>query len=104
MGCPCESPPMCRNEMGQGLAQRPMIVEVSHNLRGDSWGCVPRSLFWQEDLDRDGEQMAFRNFIYTENDDDLAFLPKDPSPGFGTGSPSTSVNTKLPKDVKEPEV
>ncbi|GJV41286.1 hypothetical protein Tco_1419726 [Tanacetum coccineum] len=56
MGCPCESPPMCRNEMGQGLAQRPMIVEVSHNLRGDSWGCVPRSLFWQEDLDRDGER------------------------------------------------
>ncbi|GJZ76884.1 hypothetical protein Tco_0641556 [Tanacetum coccineum] len=28
-------------------------------------------------------EMAFRNFIYTEDDDDLAFLPKEPSPGFG---------------------
>ncbi|GJU21200.1 hypothetical protein Tco_1154542 [Tanacetum coccineum] len=51
-----------------------------------------------------GKEMAFRNFIYTEDDDDLAFLPKEPSPGFGTGSPSASVNTELPKDVEEPEV
>nr|GEV83740.1 hypothetical protein [Tanacetum cinerariifolium] len=27
-------------------------------------------------------EMAFRNFIYTEDDDDLAFLPKEPSLGF----------------------
>ncbi|GKE50380.1 hypothetical protein Tco_1481638, partial [Tanacetum coccineum] len=48
--------------------------------------------------------MAFRNFIYTEGDDDLAFLPKEPSSGFGTGSPSASVNTELPKDGEEPKV
>ncbi|GJX69868.1 hypothetical protein Tco_0307039 [Tanacetum coccineum] len=48
--------------------------------------------------------MAFRKFIYTKDDDDLAFLPKEPSLGFGTGSPSASVNTELPKDVEEPEV
>ncbi|GKG08228.1 hypothetical protein Tco_0334060, partial [Tanacetum coccineum] len=30
-------------------------------------------------------EMDFRNFIYTEDDDDLAFLPKEPSLGFGTG-------------------
>nr|GEU31948.1 probable xyloglucan endotransglucosylase/hydrolase protein 30 [Tanacetum cinerariifolium] len=255
---------MCRNEMEQGLAHRPMIVGVSHDLRGDSWGCVPRSLFWRKDLDRDGErrfdyltfalvsskasakgvglrvvdshtgkiitilfvimnakdsittqtcelsqvdfndflalypipskyhvilpksnqtifdaplglnpfgydklptfvvmckaygcepsldlfrgffnlcragkwlmfakrpilflaglkpswehgqqqpaimagrkEMAFRNFIYTKDDDDLDFLPKEPSLGFGIGSPSTSVNTEPPKDVEEPEV
>nr|GEX37425.1 hypothetical protein [Tanacetum cinerariifolium] len=47
--------------------------------------------------------MAFRNFIY-EDDDDLYFLPKDPSLGFGIGSPSASVNTKPLKDVEEPEV
>ncbi|GKA47792.1 hypothetical protein Tco_0740750 [Tanacetum coccineum] len=47
-------------------------------------------------------EMAFRNFIYTEDDDDLSF--KEPVPGFGIGSPSASVNTKLPKDVEEPEV
>ncbi|GKG21924.1 hypothetical protein Tco_0384519, partial [Tanacetum coccineum] len=33
-----------------------MIVGVSHDLKGDSRGCVPRSLFWQKDLDRDGER------------------------------------------------
>ncbi|GKE06370.1 hypothetical protein Tco_1398388 [Tanacetum coccineum] len=48
--------------------------------------------------------MAFRNFIYTKDDDDLAFLPNEPSPRFGIGSPSASVNTKPPKDVEEPEV
>ncbi|GKB01681.1 DNA-directed DNA polymerase, partial [Tanacetum coccineum] len=46
----------CKNKMGQGLAHRPVIVGVSHDLRGDSWGYVPRSLFWREDLDRDGER------------------------------------------------
>ncbi|GJY30729.1 putative reverse transcriptase domain-containing protein [Tanacetum coccineum] len=29
---------------------------VSHDLRGDCWGCVPRSLFWREYLDGDGER------------------------------------------------
>ncbi|GKD49346.1 hypothetical protein Tco_1278322 [Tanacetum coccineum] len=52
----------------------------------------------------DDKEMAFRNFIYTEDDDDLAFLPKEPSPRFGIGSPSASVNTEPPKDVEEPEV
>ncbi|GJZ58627.1 hypothetical protein Tco_0614443 [Tanacetum coccineum] len=32
-----------------------MIVGMSYDLRGDSWGCVPRSPFWQEYLDGDGE-------------------------------------------------
>nr|GFA56896.1 hypothetical protein [Tanacetum cinerariifolium] len=48
--------------------------------------------------------MAFRNFIYTEDDDDLDFLPKEPSPGFGIGLPSASVNTKPAKVVEELEV
>ncbi|GKB98480.1 hypothetical protein Tco_0984617 [Tanacetum coccineum] len=51
-----------------------------------------------------GKEMAFRNFIYTEDGDDLDFLPNDPSPGFGIGSPSTLVNTEPPKDVEEPEI
>ncbi|GJR38507.1 hypothetical protein Tco_1214191 [Tanacetum coccineum] len=33
-----------------------------------------------------GKEMDFRNFIYTEDDEDLSFLPKEPSLGFGTGS------------------
>ncbi|GJW26434.1 hypothetical protein Tco_0040245 [Tanacetum coccineum] len=28
-------------------------------------------------------EMSFKKFIYTEDDDDLAFLPKEPSLGFG---------------------
>ncbi|GJS44314.1 hypothetical protein Tco_0569357 [Tanacetum coccineum] len=42
--------------MVQGLAHRPVIAGVSRDLRGDSWDYVPRSLFWQEDLDRDAER------------------------------------------------
>ncbi|GJS02113.1 hypothetical protein Tco_0318621 [Tanacetum coccineum] len=34
----------------------------------------------------------------------LFFLPKELSPRFGIGSPSTLVNKKPPKDVEEPEV
>ncbi|GJW60332.1 hypothetical protein Tco_0109667 [Tanacetum coccineum] len=56
-----------------------------------AYGCEPSIDLFRE--------MAFKNFIYTEDDDDLAFLPKEPSLGFGTGSPSASVNTELPKDV-----
>ncbi|GKA92811.1 hypothetical protein Tco_0814736 [Tanacetum coccineum] len=48
--------------------------------------------------------MAFRNFIYTEDDEDLAFLPKEPSPNFGIGSPSVLVNTEPLKANKEPEI
>ncbi|GJV67240.1 hypothetical protein Tco_1482749 [Tanacetum coccineum] len=50
-----------------------------------------------------GKEMAFRNFIYTEDDEDLSFLPKQPSPGFGTSSPSVSVNTEPLKVIEEPE-
>nr|GEU95884.1 hypothetical protein [Tanacetum cinerariifolium]GEW07934.1 hypothetical protein [Tanacetum cinerariifolium]GEW16382.1 hypothetical protein [Tanacetum cinerariifolium] len=38
--------------------------------------------------------MSFKNFIYTKDDEDLTFLPKDFSPGFNTGSSSVSINTK----------
>ncbi|GJV39788.1 hypothetical protein Tco_1418228 [Tanacetum coccineum] len=50
------------------------------------------------------EEMAFRNFIYTEDDEDLAFLPKEPSPGFGIGSPFVLVNMEPPKANEEPEI
>ncbi|GJV02679.1 retrovirus-related pol polyprotein from transposon TNT 1-94 [Tanacetum coccineum] len=66
----------CRNVMGQGLAHRPLIVGVSLNLRGNSWGCVPRSLFWREDLDRDGE----RGFDYPTFD---LILSKASAKGVG---------------------
>ncbi|GJT81489.1 hypothetical protein Tco_1055831 [Tanacetum coccineum] len=39
-----------------------------------------------------------------KEDEDLMFLPKEPSPGFGTGSPSILVNTKPLKANKEPDI
>ncbi|GKD69926.1 hypothetical protein Tco_1324016, partial [Tanacetum coccineum] len=41
------------------------------------------------------------NFIYTEDDDDLLFLPKEPSLSFRTGSLSVLVNTKPLKATEE---
>nr|GEZ12170.1 hypothetical protein [Tanacetum cinerariifolium] len=40
-----------------------------------------------------GKEMAFRNFIYTEDVEDLLFLPKEPSSSFSAGSPFVLVNT-----------
>ncbi|GJX86220.1 hypothetical protein Tco_0336994 [Tanacetum coccineum] len=45
--------------------------------------------------------MAFRKFIYAEDDEDLSFLPKEPSPGFDIGSSSVSVNTEPLKADEE---
>ncbi|GJU11466.1 hypothetical protein Tco_1133862 [Tanacetum coccineum] len=47
-------------------------------------------------------EMAFRNFIYAKNEEDLSFLPKEPSLSFGTGSPSVLVNTEPPNVDAEP--
>ncbi|GJV13151.1 hypothetical protein Tco_1354692 [Tanacetum coccineum] len=47
-------------------------------------------------------EMSFRNFIYTEEDEDLTFLPKDLFPGFNIGSPSVSINTKPIRTDEEP--
>ncbi|GJS50233.1 hypothetical protein Tco_0600354 [Tanacetum coccineum] len=44
------------------------------------------------------------NFIYTEDDEDLTFLPKDFSPGFNTGSVSVSINTEPVRTDEEPVV
>ncbi|GJT15657.1 hypothetical protein Tco_0874363 [Tanacetum coccineum] len=49
-------------------------------------------------------EMAFRDFICAENEEDLSFLPKEPSPGLGTGLPSMSVNTKPPSVDVEPSL
>ncbi|GJT12411.1 hypothetical protein Tco_0859453 [Tanacetum coccineum] len=83
-----------------------VIRRRSHSgFEGDAFEPDRRSsLLLIYDLFLHFEEMAFRDFIYTEDDDDLAFLPKEPSLGFGTGSPFASVNTELPKDVEKPKV
>ncbi|GJZ21257.1 retrovirus-related pol polyprotein from transposon TNT 1-94 [Tanacetum coccineum] len=37
-------------------------------------------------------EIAFRNFVYAKDEEDLSFLTKELSPAFGTGSPSVPVN------------
>ncbi|GJS05040.1 hypothetical protein Tco_0321548 [Tanacetum coccineum] len=51
-----------------------------------------------------GKEMDFRNFIYSKDVEDLTFLPKEPSPSFGTGSPSILVNIEPLKANKEPDI
>ncbi|GKF40030.1 hypothetical protein Tco_0120091, partial [Tanacetum coccineum] len=46
--------------------------------------------------------MAFRNFVYAKDEEDLSFLPNEPSLGFGTGSPSVSVNIEPLRADEEP--
>nr|GEX04390.1 hypothetical protein [Tanacetum cinerariifolium] len=46
--------------------------------------------------------MAFKNFMYAETNDDLYFLPNEPSPDFGTGSSPASINTEPPIGDAEP--
>ncbi|GKA46828.1 hypothetical protein Tco_0739711, partial [Tanacetum coccineum] len=48
------------------------------------------------------QEMAFRNFMYAETDEDLSFLTKKPSLDFGTGSSSVSINTEPPVATMEP--
>ncbi|GKB25223.1 hypothetical protein Tco_0864624 [Tanacetum coccineum] len=48
------------------------------------------------------QQMAFRNFVYAEDEKDLSFLPNEPSPAFGTGSPSVLVNIEPLMTDEEP--
>nr|GFA31470.1 hypothetical protein [Tanacetum cinerariifolium] len=50
------------------------------------------------------EEMSFRNFIYTEEDKDLTFLPKDFSLCFNTSSPSVSINTEPVRADEEPMI
>ncbi|GJY49485.1 hypothetical protein Tco_0439441 [Tanacetum coccineum] len=48
------------------------------------------------------QQMAFRNFVYAKDEEYLSFLPKEPSHGFGTGSPFTPVNIEPLRADDEP--
>ncbi|GKE16765.1 hypothetical protein Tco_1424342 [Tanacetum coccineum] len=47
-------------------------------------------------------QIAFSNFVYAEDEEDLSFLPKEHSLVFGTGSPPVSVNIEPLMTDEEP--
>ncbi|GJW55355.1 hypothetical protein Tco_0099440 [Tanacetum coccineum] len=51
-----------------------------------------------------GKEMAFRNFMYAKTDKDLSFLTKEPSPNFGTGSPSLSTRATHAKTASSKDL
>nr|GEZ24988.1 hypothetical protein [Tanacetum cinerariifolium] len=59
--------------------------------RIEDWKC---RLFYVQDFII--PKMAFRNFMYAKYDEDLFFLPCEPSLGFGTSSTSASINNEPP--------
>ncbi|GKC75130.1 hypothetical protein Tco_1125904 [Tanacetum coccineum] len=94
------------NPMFQCLSRYPTSVRVFPDPIFFLAGLKPS---WEHGQQRPaimagGKEMAFRNFIYTEDDEDLSFLPKEHSPNFGVSSPSVSVNTEPLKSNEEPEI
>ncbi|GKF41234.1 hypothetical protein Tco_0124576 [Tanacetum coccineum] len=89
--------------MFQRLGQYPMSVHVFPDPILFLAGLKPSWEYGQQrpPIMVGGKEMAFRNFIYTEDDKDLSFLPKKPSPDFDTGSLSVSVNTEPLKADEE---
>ncbi|GKD41140.1 hypothetical protein Tco_1261347 [Tanacetum coccineum] len=72
------------NPYFQRLVQYPISVRVFDDPILFLAGLKPSWEFGQQQpaIIVSSKEMAFRNFIYTEYDDDLAFLPKEPSPRF----------------------
>ncbi|GJX38605.1 hypothetical protein Tco_0251908 [Tanacetum coccineum] len=83
------------NPMFQHLGRYPTSVCVFRDPILFFVGLKP---LWQYGQQRP----AILNSIYAENEEDLSFLPKEPSPSFGTGSPSVSMNTEPPSVDSEP--
>ncbi|GKE17140.1 hypothetical protein Tco_1424717 [Tanacetum coccineum] len=81
--------------------QRPAILVGEKGIYPPNF--FPHLSFWLiNDLPFLLVEMAFRNFVYVEDEGDLSFLPKEPSTGFGTSSPSVSVNIEPLRADKEP--
>ncbi|GJZ93382.1 hypothetical protein Tco_0665447 [Tanacetum coccineum] len=90
--------------MFQRLGRYPTSVRVFHDLILFLAGLQSS---WEHGQQRpailvDGKEIDFRNFVYAEDEEDLSFLPNEPTPGFGTGSPSVSVNIEPLRADKEP--
>nr|GEU39949.1 hypothetical protein [Tanacetum cinerariifolium] len=72
------------------------LYQIVLNALNDMPICHEISCSLNVDYSRVGLEMAFRNFIYAENEEDLSLFPKEPSLSFGTGLPSVLVNTEPP--------
>ncbi|GJR89790.1 hypothetical protein Tco_0213801 [Tanacetum coccineum] len=89
------------NPMFQRLGRYPISVRVFRDPILFLAGLKPSWEYGQQQLAIivGGKEIAFRNFIYAENEEDLSFLPKDPSSRFGArqegGSSRPPVKRKI---------
>nr|GEV83823.1 hypothetical protein [Tanacetum cinerariifolium] len=84
-----------KNPMFQRLGRYPTSVRVFRDPILFLAGLQP---LWEHGQQRhviivEGKEMAFRNFIYAENEENSSCLPNEPSHGLGNGSLSISENT-----------
>ncbi|GKA77033.1 hypothetical protein Tco_0783494 [Tanacetum coccineum] len=89
-------PPLIHeNPLYQRLGRHPVNVQTFPNLILFLAGLKSS---WEHGQQRPAIfiEMAFRNFMYAKDDEDLSFLPGKSSLGFGTGSPYDSINNKPP--------
>nr|GEX72827.1 hypothetical protein [Tanacetum cinerariifolium] len=81
-------------------------IRISHDVIGKG---IPFELKWEAfELERrvrhQTPQSNVMNFVYAEDEEDLSFLPKEPSLGFGTGSPSIGRTKEVTKRKESKEV
>ncbi|GJZ69897.1 hypothetical protein Tco_0633447 [Tanacetum coccineum] len=88
-------PNIKENPMFQRLGRYPTSVHVFPDPILFLAGLKPSWEYGQQRpaIMAGGKEIAFRNFIYTEDDEELSFLPKEPSPGFARFT-NCSVNKK----------
>ncbi|GJT38718.1 putative reverse transcriptase domain-containing protein [Tanacetum coccineum] len=92
-------PNIDENPYFQRLGRYPISVRVFDDPILFLVGLKPS---WEFGQQRHAIIMAFRNFIYTKDDYDLAFLPKEPFLGFGTDlgeSPKAGMFIVHPRSV-----
>ncbi|GJS84056.1 hypothetical protein Tco_0750597 [Tanacetum coccineum] len=80
-------PPLIHeNPLYQRLGRHPVNVQT-----------FPDPILFLDGLKLSWEhKMAFRNFMFAEDDEDISFLPREQSIGFGTASPTVSINHEPP--------
>ncbi|GJX16351.1 hypothetical protein Tco_0217183 [Tanacetum coccineum] len=89
-------PSIHKNHLYQHLSRHPINVRTFSDPILFPAGLKPS---WKHGQERPaifvgGKEIAFKNFMYAEDDEDLSFLFLEPSPGFGTGSPSALINNE----------
>ncbi|GJS26004.1 hypothetical protein Tco_0486624 [Tanacetum coccineum] len=90
-----------KDKLPLDIEQNPMFQRLGVILRAFMFFQIP-SFFWLASNLRGNMANNDLNFVYAEDEEDLSFLPKEPSPAFGTGSSYMSVNIEPLMTDEEP--